>query len=421
MAEEKSRRRSSANRAVSAVQETYPIMTPPSALINLKLLGAKPIRTVSSFEGAISSLAVLDPTVKALRGEVQSLRPTERKISIISNVPSNVLKIIFLFVGSDMRSVVPCSVTCRAWRYSSMSLFDSVELVPFLLTSSQLSAPGVFKSLSVFFARNLRGQFVKKLVLVNSKFVYSLPQTTRGPQVPVSSLLDLLNNLRNLTFLDIRGTVFAESRAWRDHILSSVAVSCPNLTVLRCSPRLLQNWEVGWWHEAPGLRELTFGSRREYRDWLTDISQQITMHEDCFAMLRSHRLSVLKVWCPITPESFSACFNSSTGPFPYLEHFAINATGNVATKLSDDAAEVVPTDKKKGESNKGKKAEDSSASKAQCPMLVSFTLLDVNERPEFAAEMFAKMLNTAPQMQHFNIANSCPQAPGRIVASPIKK
>lgn len=413
-------RRTSASRAVAAVQETFPIILSPSPLLRLEALPTgkpKPITRYRSVKELEAAFTRPDPlaTEQARLAEFHTI--VKGRTTLLS-LADDALGLVYRFLGDNSRHFTPLSRVCKRMYHLSFGLETSVTLVPTLVSAESLSRPGSMHSLALHLGRYTRGPYVESFSILDSKAVAQLPRTLMGPEISKIGLQCVLANTQHLLRLDVRGVLLRDHSPVTDRFLADLHVVCPQLEQLRVGVSLARCWEVGWWGKLPHLKEFVVGSRREDVDWAD--SSPLALHEDAFAMLRSphHTWRAVKFWCQLVPASFQQLVNPSIS-FPELRHLAVNATGNTSTRPLEDLSSVSAADggaagdKKKADAKSAKKgaAEDTQVLRCPFPTLESFTVADVAERPDFASELAAKLLVTAPNLSTFNITNTHRNAP----------
>jgi hypothetical protein len=430
------RRNSAAGRGVNAANQSALLVTPsPSPLIALTQPLKASLPVIKRIDPRIFEADVdteeSPSRVLELRKRLAELQPVVPTPNSLGRLSSRAMAIIAEFAATDdVKAVITLSRVCRALYIASLHVLSTVMLCPDVVTIAQLSRPGAMASLAQFFAATGRGQHVLSLTIMRPKYVYSLPNTVKGPEVHATDLARVVMQLRHLTYLDVRGVVHRCWAQWCDRLLADLPGACPKLRVLRIGAAYLATWEPGWWAGLPSLEELIVGSRREDAIWAVGSPATLpaTLPDDLFVMLRTAPLQRLKIWIPLVASSFTGLL-LPTQPVTHLQHITVNATGNTELKPLDDAAAreaetAKETQPAKGAAGKGgkatAKAQDDAASgpKVMFPALSSVTLSDVKERPEFAVELMVKMMPMAPAVQHWNVANSHRNAPGR--APPVQ-
>lgn len=416
-------RRTSANRAVSAVQESFPIILSPSPLLRMDCLPTgkpKPItryRTIGDME---RSFERPDP-LAAEQTRLAEFHTIVKGRTTLLSLSDDALGCVFRFMGDNTHDFVPLARVCKRLYHLSFGLETCVTLVPKLVSPEALSKPGTMNSLALHLGRFTRGPYVESLTIVDSSAVSQLPRDIMGPEISKVGLQCVLSNTQHLLKLDIRGVVLRGHSPVTDRFLADLYVVCPLLEQVRVGAALTRCWEVGWWAKLPHLKEFVVGSRREDVDWMDP--SPLVLHDDVFSMLRSshHKWTSVKLWCSLAPASFQQLLNP-TSAFPELRHLAVNAAGNTSMRPLDDLSSVAmpdgggAADKKKSEAKGSKKGptDDTQAPRCPFPTLESFTVADVSERVDFASELAAKFLATAPHLVTFNVTNTHRNAPTKI-------
>jgi hypothetical protein len=413
-------RRTSASRAVAAVQESFPIMLSPSPLLRTERLPSgkpKAITRYHSLEALAAAYKRPDP-LAAEQFRLAEFHTIVKGRTTLLSLSDDALSVVFRFLGDTSRDFMPLSCVCKRTYHLSFGLETAVTLVPTLVTPEVLSRPGSMHSLALHLGRYTRGPYVESFSIVDSKAVAQLPRSLTGPVISKIGLQCVLANTQHLLRLDIRGVVLRDHSPVTDRFLADLNVVCPQLEQLRVGVALARCWEVGWWSKLPNLKEFVVGSRREDVDWLDPAP--IALHDDVFVMLRSpvHHWKAVKFWCNMAPLSFQQLVNPSVA-FQELRHLAVNATGNCSSRPLDDLSSVAAGDggaagdKKKADSKGAKKGalDDTQVLRCPFPVLESFTVADITERPDFASELAAKLMVTAPNLATFNITNTHRNAP----------
>jgi hypothetical protein len=416
-------RRTSASRAVSAVQESFPILLSPSPLLRVEPLPTgkpKPIRRFHTTDELHAAFKRHDP-LAAEQARLTEFHTIVKGRTTLLSLNDDTLISVFRYLGCTSKEFAPLARVCKRFYHLSFGLETSVTLIPTLVSTETLSKAGSMHSLALHLGRYTRGPHVESLSVIDSKAVSQLPRHVMGPEISKIGLQCVLANTHHLRRLDIRGVILRGHSPITDRFLADLYVVCPQLEQLRIGVALTRCWEVGWWSKLPNLKELVVGSRREDVDWLDPSPLQF--HDDVFTMLRSpsHKWRAVKFWCSVTQSSFNQLLNPTVA-FPELHHLAVNASGNTSMRPLEDLAAMAMdsgaagADKKKADAKGGKKgaADDTQTSRCLFPALESFTVADVSERADFASELAAKFLATAPNLTIFNITNTHRNAPTKI-------
>lgn len=167
----------------------------------------------------------------------------------------------------------------------------------------------------------------------------------------------------------------------------------------------------------------------------------VDVHLDCIAMLstssnnthhysstnhnRSRRVNEgrlwsLTLWCPLTRIALRQLL-TPTAPLTALTELLVNVQGNaevsfVATDASSGAGAVAggaaaaseAMDLKRSRSARRAAApvDDSATEAITLPRLVALTVVDVQERPAVASELYQHMMRVAPNMRYFDVTNT---------------
>lgn len=400
----------------AAHSETFPIVLSASPLIRQGALPTgkpKPVVRYASEAAMFAAAARPDP-LAAEQLRLSEFYTIVKGRTTLLSLPDSTLRAVFQFCGATLKDLLPLTRVCKRFSYVTFDLETNVTLIPSLVTVESLSKTGTMASLAKHLGKNTRGPHIESLSIIDSKTVFTLSRQTIGPVISKLGLQSVLVHTPALVQLDVRGVVFRDHSPITDHFLADLVTLCPKLEVLKIGAALARCWDPQWWSKMHQMTEFVVGSRREDADW-SDPSP-LQLHEDVFAMLRStaHKWRAAKFWCALHSASFQQLV-SPAAPFAELRHLSINAVGNTSFKPLEDLSNVADTtgaDKKKADA-KGKKgaAEENVGPKFAFPVLESFCVADVHERPEFASELAAKLTLLAPQFTYFNVTNTHRNAP----------
>jgi hypothetical protein len=410
------RRASGPNRAIQAAYEPYALVLAPSPLIRVDDEGTRAkvvIRSsLSNTTQASSTESFSNQGATKSDADTRSRRPT-RRLTEIGPIPCQT---IFDFLSHSLRDVVQAASTCRLFRNLSNTSVSRVELIPQLGSCESFSRPRAMESLAAALKPYLRGQHITLFSVVSAKHSLTLQSNQKGPCISAMSLHRAIQNMPNLTHLDVRGVDLKDYSPWKDHFLSDLSRITPQLKCLKVGGAFLRNWEPLWWSKLNLLTDFVVGSRREDADWHDP--QPVNLHDDFFHMLRSHKWQSIKVWVVLSLQSVTQLLLPSAA-FPDLVHLSINLSGSAATlKVSDDVpvTESAPTDKKKPDPKAVKKPDEQSHGRFLFPTLATVCLADISDRPDVATDLMQRFLLTAPAFQALNIVNTHRNAPGRVPA-----
>lgn len=421
------RRNSAAGRAVAAAtsQAALTLTPSPSPLLRTTESGVTaPPKIQRLTADAFTDAKPPSPTrIAALRKAVEDGKPQPVPQNALAPLPLDVLRIVASFCGAnDVALATTFGKVCRAFYAASLSVVSHVTLVPDATSVDRIARTGAGSSLAQFVATEKRGQHITTLRAVNPRTVYAMSNSLPGPSLHFQDISRTVFCLPHLTHLDIRGVKWRSYTAWCDHFLVDLAASCPELQSLKCGSIFLTSWESQWWANLTALRELVIGSRREDGIWLDGpavAAGAAVLPDDFLVMMRTLALSVVKLWCPLQTASFNQLI-APTAAFPHTAHLTINAEGNTHHKpnedlaAKDEAKDATPAPKGKDKAAKAKQQDDTPAvPKVAYPALVSATVCDARERPEFVVELMAKFAVIAPTVVHWNVSNTHRNAPGK--------
>eukprot|EP00758_Cryptobia_borreli_P004166 Tbor_TRINITY_DN4220_c1_g1::TRINITY_DN4220_c1_g1_i1::g.24006::m.24006 len=422
------------HRSQKDFDDAFPSMMSKSPIINKTTWDvANRVNYFHSFPYKIVRYKVLQDAipkepdmVRAGREEAEAAVILPVMPDLTAQLPLSVVELILSYVGDNPNDLLSIGATNRAWERGTFSVVDTVCITPHCVSFEKAEDPKVLDSLFKYYVYQRRGQYVSKVTFVDNRELIHFPQSYKGPSVSTLSISRLINCFKYLNYLDIRGVFISDFIPCNDVFLSTLHLKVPALRVLKIGAQFIRNWQPLWWTRMPYLSEIVIGSRREDADW-TAPSTPVTLHDDFFTMLRSpaHVWDSLKVWVPITELSFSALVLPSL-PFLKLYNLCVNAIGNVHIKpledVSPQAEHYGREDKRKGTGEKGGKKHPSGqilqdqihVSMGLFPVLLSFTVADVDARPEFSVELMSKLSHVAPALLHFNVANTHRASPTHI-------
>lgn len=416
------------NRVVNKEDSVYPPLLSKSPLIeggcNHQGTGQKREQIVRGVPSSLFSCSKRNDEARALRIVAEETVPKIPPVDHTRRFDTALLRRILGFVGDSPSDMSVIGSINSLWRRASFSVTDEITAFPNLIkfgvdTDTQSKK---LTSLSTFINVNTRGQHVRRLTVVDSRAVFSLPQSYKGPSLTTSDINRLTSQTPNLTSLDVRGLAIQDFVPLSDKFFVSLHLSTPCLRTLKIGAHFIRNWSPQWWARLPYLSEFTVGSRREDADW--DDSSPIQLCEDFFAMLRSpaHVWSIVKIWVPLSQQSLMSLL-VPFAPFPKLVGLAVNASGNCHIKPLEEGVPDAPRDEKKKTdkvAKKGTQQDDLSGLKGSFPSLISFTVSDVNERPDFSVELMGKICQQAPHLKNFNVTNTQRMAPTHIEPPTVK-
>lgn len=446
------------NRAVAAVNEAtgehaWGSLSPliASAYHNTAVTQAlqrqPQVKRYASFEQLAAARRERDPHSSA-RKELESLQRPPPPRDTLSTLSDRVLQDVLSFLGPQPRELAPLASTSRRLRQLTLTQCscETVELVPRMVALAALTKPEVMSGMTAYFPTHTRGQYVKRLALVEARYAATLPLSIAPPSCDLQAVLCLLGQLPRLTECDLRGVEWASRRpAVVPRFLTDLYLVAPCLTTLKVDAELFRSWTVGWWRRCRQLTCLVVGSRRMSSLAVNEggtvqggasgaaphasstpstassglppvVAEQLPA--DFFTMLASDRRAWrVKLWCPLTTASMRQLLVPSVA-LPGLAELTVNLAGNLTlcappdlpgpSHLSAEAAGGVEQGDAAAKRTKGKRmtAVDVVVDLVVFPQLVSFGVANVDERPLAGVELFARLSVVAPRLQHFMVCDT---------------
>lgn len=397
------------------VDDAFPHIMSVTLLSNItRLPGSQKPPAIKRAPSAADAVPVVADQMTALQKDLEAAMFPPAPIDRTKVLPLWIKQLIASFVGGTLADCEGLLATSRDWRQATCGVVTSISVVPDAFPLGILEQANFAHFMAHL--QSTHGPSVRRLSLVDSTSVFSLPQTALGPIIHVQSLLSIAACVPSLQVLDVRGVVLGQHSTVSDLFLSSLHQFCPSLRVLKVGSPLIQNWEPCWWVRLPVLCEFVVGSQREDVDW--ENSQPINLHADFFNMLHSplHFWRSVKLWVRLARPSFRALV-LPLHPLPRVAHLTLNAFGNTDVKpLEATVSDAREGDKKKPHEKPSKKAatEEVTVPKGQFPALTSFTVADIGDRPEFAIELMTKLLSQAPSFKDFNVVCTHRLAPSHV-------
>eukprot|EP00796_Vickermania_ingenoplastis_P004611 gene4611-3324_t len=399
------------HRAVAAVQQA-PLSDPllgASPILSTQRPykgkhGARPVVRYASFEALAEAHRSKDPFM-AKREQLAGMQAKPQPKNELDGLNDAVLLRVFAFLGHSSRDAVSFSSTCRRLRILSLSkcCVSEVNLVPDMLSLEEFTVSSKpaedrlrrLTSIAHYYDMHKRGQHVRSLSLLESKFAATLPVSTSFPSCAIMKSLAIFSELPNLAMLDVRSVRWSTaSQPTIPFFLSDLYLVAPQLRTLKMGVELYNSWTPGWWMRHPELSSLVVASRRDQPPPKLDVPHPtVPLHADLLAMLQSERNWKLKFWSPMEEGSLRQLICPATA-FHSLCELTLNMLG--CPSLLKGKAPKRPL-------------EDGEA--IAFPRLTSLTIANLDENPMLAVELYGKFLAQAPRLSFFSVCNTVNSPP----------
>ncbi|KPI86560.1 hypothetical protein ABL78_4383 [Leptomonas seymouri] len=436
--------RSSANRAVAALQAASGAATSASLLLSSSLPRrvTAPVTRYNSFEALREAQQKVDENAE-LREELRRklLQPAPR--NEVAALGNEVTMRILEFLNPLSADADEFGGTCRSVRESLLHAInvEGVVMVPKMVSPVAIASEAGQRALISFFLA--LGGGVRRLVIRNAD--EAAAQDARGEaslpnasplRLPAPWALQLVSHMPYLVELDLRHVQWVESHASQvlPHLFSDLhIVISGTLRTLKVDADLMQYWKPGWWRRHVNLRTLTVGSRYSFAQSSDDSappSTQLELPPDYQTLMREEgRHWRLELWCPLKPNAAQQILLPAAGVFfPCVEELLVNVRYNehiceetehgavasgiagtltAAGSLEAASAPEAATDAKVGA--RGRKlpsAVDMQDAGATYPRLGTLTIVDIGDRPEGAAEIYQVMTLLSPELRRFNVCDT---------------
>ncbi|ESL06926.1 hypothetical protein TRSC58_05392 [Trypanosoma rangeli SC58] len=322
------------------------------------------------------------------------------------------LRCICEFLGVQSRELVYIGSVCRRLRNLVIALTpSSATIVPEMIPLASVSSHVVVDSICSFFAPYKRGQFVRCLRLVDTKYASSLPVGTTLPLCSHHVYPSLVKSLPSLTFLDLRG-VHWDCHAHPhlpQHFFSDLHLVAPGLQTLKVGVDLFCQWSPGWWQRLTALEQIVVGSRRDQAVVPGgELRPPLVLHDDFFDMLRAPRRPWrLKLWCPLQ-QNMLARLLLPMQAFPEVQELTVNLSN---TDILEELKRVMVRSPRDGKSRRPTRAlmahsADEADARTMFPSLQSLTLVNVEQCPLLPVELMERFFSHAPCFKYFTLVNT---------------
>ncbi|GET90239.1 hypothetical protein, conserved [Leishmania tarentolae] len=449
------------SRAVAAVQSaTAPVMSvSPLVTIAGSAAGRR--------KGCVIRFASFDALRRAqqkpdkhtlLRKELEEKLPRHSPRNDVVALGDAAIELVLQFLGPVTKIAAAFAQTCRLVRRALLHVmnFDVAVLTPAMVSASALSQESVRRGLITFVA--VRSAQVRTLVLHEDGLSAVKREGNDGTPVagltlPAPWVLQLISQLPYLTELDVRHVQLTEShhsQALR-YLLSDLHLAAAGtLCTLKMDAELMRYWAPGWWRRLVNLSSLVVGSRYRPPEPTADTTVSFTspslleMPVDYFTMMcEESRAWRLKLWVPLQAASLKQILMPPSGTiYAGVTELLVNMRCNehmcewpdavpgymsplplpAAVTASATASEVSSETRSGGAL--GKVSTGAAPGTEFCetgtyPSLTTVTVVDVQERPEVAAEVYQAMLDRAPALVHFNVCDTV--SAGTVSEAPKKR
>ncbi|KAG5474874.1 hypothetical protein LSCM4_04053 [Leishmania orientalis] len=442
------------NRAVAAVQlATAPVMS-ASPLVTVTGGAAdrhkSHITRFSSFDALRHAQQKPDPHA-LLRKELEAKLPRSSPRNDVLAVGDAAVERVLEFLGPVSRSAVVFAQTCRSVRRALLRTLnlEVAVLTPTMVTASALSKEFVRRALTTFAAA--RSVQVRTLILHEDGLSAVRRESSDGaPFVPLTLpalwVLQLISQLPYLTELDVRHVQFAEAHHSQvlHYLLSDLHLAAAStLRTLKMDAELMRYWAPGWWRRLVNLTSLVVGSRYCPPVPILDTAASaiappsLVLPEDYFTLMcEEGRRWQLKLWVPLQAASLKQLIIPASGTiFAGVSELLVNmrhneracdwanpAAGDAPPLLSavtTTASEPPLETRNSAATCRAAAAGPESGEAFAYPALTTVTVVDVQERPEVAAEVYHALLSMAPTLVHFNVCDTV--SAGTATEAPKKR
>ncbi|CBZ28659.1 conserved hypothetical protein [Leishmania mexicana MHOM/GT/2001/U1103] len=433
------------NRAVAAVQSATTPVVSASPLITLTGSAAGRRKSCVTRFASFDALcrAQQKPDIHALlRKELEAKLPRPSPRNDVVAVGGAAIELVLQFLGPVSRNAAAFAQTCRSVRralFHVMSLEVTV-VTPAMVVASALSRETVRRALVTFAAA--RSAQVRTLVLHEDGLNAVKRECDDGTPIagltlPAPWLLQLISQLPYLTELDVRHVQFTEAHHSQalHYLLSDLHLAAAGtLCTLKMDAELMRYWAPGWWRRLINLSSLVVGSRYCLPEPTPDTTasaispSSLELPADYFTLMcEEGRGWKLSLWVPLQVASLKRILMPASGIiYAGVAELLVNMRCNertcewpdavgghtpplpspAAATASGTASELSPETRNSGASCKagtGAAAGTESGEVYIYPALTTMTVVDVQERPEVAAEVYQAMLDMAPALAHFNV------------------
>ncbi|KAF8283141.1 hypothetical protein TcBrA4_0077120 [Trypanosoma cruzi] len=322
------------------------------------------------------------------------------------------LRCICAFLGNCSRELLQISSVCRRLRELVIALTPpNATVVPDMIPLASLSSHTAVDSLCSFFASYKRGQLVKQLNLVDSKYASSLPVSTSLPLCSHHVYPSLVKSLLSLIYLDLRGVQWDcySNPHIPQYFFSDLYLVAPKLQTLKIGVDLFSQWSPGWWQRLPALEQIVVGSRRDQVAVPgSELRPPLNIHDEFFDMLRAPRRPWrVKLWCPLQLSALTRLLLPAQA-FPELRELTVNLSNmNIFEEFRRPTLKSPrETRSRKGTKNVTVHSVDETVGRLVFVSLQSLTLANVEQCASVPVELIARILPCAPRLSYFSVVNT---------------
>nr|CAJ2476661.1 unnamed protein product [Leishmania braziliensis] len=378
-----------------------------------------------------------------LRKELEAKLPRPSPLNDVVAVGDAVIERVLQFLGPVSRNAAAFAQTCRLVRRALLQVMnlEVIVVTPTMVAASALSRKSVRRALITFAAG--RSTQVRTLVLQEDSLKAVKRECNGGTSaacltLPAPWVLQLISQLPYLTELDMRHVQLTEAHHSQvlHYLLSDLHLAAVGtLCTLKVDAEVMRYWAPGWWRRLINLSSLVVGSRYcppEPTSDATAISPSLLeLPADYFALMgEEDRHWQLKLWVPLKAASLKQILMPASGTsFAGVVELLVNMRHNERTGdwAEAAAADTSPLPSSAAAAASGAASEPPSETRngaALCkpgtaaaagtelgepfvyPALTTMTVVDVQERPEVAADVCQALLAMAPALVHFNVCDS---------------
>ncbi|KAG5500625.1 hypothetical protein JKF63_03721 [Porcisia hertigi] len=448
------------NRAVAAVQSATAATISASPLITTRSTAGQhksAVTRFASFDALCQAKQKPDPHA-LLRKMLDAKLPRPSLRNDVMAMGDAAVERVLQFLGPLSRNAAAFTQTCRAVRRALLHLMnlEAAVITPTMVNAPSLLRENVLKAVFTFTAA--RGNQVRTLVLnedgINAvKREDSSGTPVAGLSLPAPWVLQLVSHLPYLSVLDIRHVQLTEAHHSQalHYLLSDLHLAATGtLSTLKMDAYLMRYWAPGWWRRLVNLSSLVVGSRYYSLEPTPDTttgaaaSTLLEVPADFFTLMREGgRRWQLKLWVPLQATSLKKILmpaggtifagvgellinmrcnertcewadTAANGTLPISPPITASASGAVSELPQDTRNSAVP--RKAGSSAAG---NTESGEVLTFPALTTMTVVDVQERPEVAAEVYQALMDVAPGLENFNVCDTVPV--GKVIDAQKKR